>query len=240
MRANPFVTSAILFAFIGAALSLVVPMGWMSLAYLFGPSEAASHYLVYVSASAAVFGSAFGAVLGVTRERVRLLAERDDLTGLFNQSAFLRTASFLLQLAIRHNEPLAVMMLDLDHFKEVNDKNNHLVGSYVLKQVARIITETTRNSDLTARFGGDEYIFCLPRTDLKSATEVAERIRIAIAAKPFETRGYSAKVTASIGVAAVQASAGFELNHLIELADKALYTAKAQGRNRVITLMLNA
>ncbi len=239
MRANPFVKSALVFSLAGAVLSLAVPMGWMSFAYLGGPT-AESRYLAYVTAASGAFGALFGAVLGVTREKVRLLAERDDLTGLFNQSAFLRTASFLLHLAIRHHEPLAVMMLDLDHFKEVNDKHNHLVGSYVLKQVARIISETTRKSDLTARFGGDEYVFCLPRTDLKGAQDVADRIRNAIAAKPFETRGHSVKVTASIGVAATQANAQLELNHLIELADQALYTAKAQGRNRVMTLMLNA
>jgi diguanylate cyclase (GGDEF)-like protein len=240
MRANPFVKSALVFSVIGMATSLVLPMGWMSLSYLLGSQADERLFLSYVTVAATCFGAVFGAVLGVTRERVRLLSERDDLTGLFNQSAFLRTASFLLHLAVRHNEPLAVMMLDLDHFKEVNDKHNHLVGSYVLKQVARIITETTRKSDLTARFGGDEYVFCLPRTDLKQAAEVADRIRAAISAKPFETRGHAVKVTASIGVAAARATAGLELNHLIELADKALYTAKAQGRNRVMTLMLNA
>lgn len=239
MRANPFVKSALIFALAGAVLSLAVPMGWMSLAYLSGPSTAEKS-LIYVTISSAVFGALFGAALGISREKVRLLAERDDLTGLFNQSAFLRTASFLLHLAIRHHEPISVMMMDLDHFKEVNDKHNHLVGSYVLKQVARIISESTRKSDLTARFGGDEYVFCLPRTDLKHAAEVADRIRLAIAAKPFETRGHSVKVTASFGVAATQAKAQLELNHLIELADQALYTAKAQGRNRVMTLMLNA
>lgn len=239
MQANPFVKSAILCGLIGAVLSLALPMGWMSLSYLLGAAPDDKRVLFYLTLAGGTICVGAGIAIGILRERVRLLAERDDLTGLFNQSAFLRTASFLLLLAVRHHEPMAVMMLDIDHFKDVNDKHNHLVGSYVLKQIARIIGETTRKSDLTARFGGDEYVFCLPRTELKGAGDVAERIRNAIAAKPFETRGHTVRVTASIGVAAVMATPGLELNHLIELADKALYTAKAQGRNKVVTLMLN-
>ncbi len=218
-------------------LSPLALVGWLALTRL--GLEGESHFLIYLALFSALLCTAFGVTFGIQLARIRLLAERDDLTGLFNQSAFMRTAGFLLHLAIRHSEPLAVMMLDIDHFKNVNDQHNHLVGSYVLKKMAELIVESTRKSDLTARFGGDEYIFCLPRTDLKHATDVAERVRSRIASVNFMTRGHSVKVTVSIGVAVVKAVPGLELNRLVELADQALYTAKDQGRNRVVTLSLN-
>lgn len=219
---------------ISVALSSCAPLGWKFIVYFFEIEPSSSWVFAYLLIGTAVSFGTIGILFGRFYERLKTATERDDLTGLFNQSAFLRTASILHQLAIRHGEPFSILMMDIDRFKEVNDKHNHLVGSYVIKQIARIVDRGVRRSDLTARFGGDEYIFCLPRTNLDGAHLIAERLRKEIEAETFIYGDHKIKVTVSIGVASCsQSNQEVPLSKLVEAADAYLYEAKGTGRNRV-------
>jgi two-component system cell cycle response regulator len=157
----------------------------------------------------------------------------DGLTGLYNRRYFDVHLEQLVEQAKHQNKPLSLMLMDLDHFKQVNDKYGHLVGDEVLKELSSRIKSNIRLTDLPSRYGGEEFTIILPNTDLVETQIVAERIREVIAANPFKitVEPYELKVTISIGVAL------FDINDtpqaLIKKADKALYLAKESGRNKV-------
>jgi diguanylate cyclase (GGDEF)-like protein len=157
-------------------------------------------------------------------------AATDALTGLPNARALDETLVRLIAHARRGSAPLAAVMLDLDHFKRLNDTCGHDLANDVLAAVARCISESVRASDFAARFGGEEFTLLLPDTDQEGGVVVAEKVRLAIAA--LEVPGVGRRVTASLGVAAypVDAVAGREL---LRSADRAMYVAKRSGRNRV-------
>jgi two-component system cell cycle response regulator len=130
---------------------------------------------------------------------------------------------------------LCVVMLDIDHFKKVNDSYGHLVGDDVLRDIGRLLLNTIRGSDIVARYGGEEFVLLLPETDEVGAVSFAERIRTAVEAYEFD-RGDDQpplKLTASIGVAVFPAARVDTVEDLFSRADSALYRAKADGRNRV-------
>jgi diguanylate cyclase (GGDEF)-like protein len=159
-------------------------------------------------------------------------AARDPLTLLRNRRSFddvfgAETARF-----DRYGRPLALLMLDLDHFKAVNDRYGHEAGDEVLRRAAAILAECVRDVDTVARFGGEEFVVLMPETPLKAALEAGERIRAAIEATPVPWRGSSIPLTISIGVAAAPEIVATPAE-LISSADVALYDAKGQGRNRV-------
>lgn len=240
MLARTIYRPRLIFTLFGVVASLGAPLGWRLLTLIFSIPQSSPYVYAYMSLATTIVFAMMGIILGSLYERIKSAAERDDLTGLFNQSAFIRTASVLQQLAIRHAESISILMMDIDRFKEVNDKHNHLVGSHVLKQIARIIDRGVRRSDLTARFGGDEYIFCLPRTDLPGAQLIAERLRREIEAEAFIYGDHKVRVTVSIGIAACnKPKPDLALSKLIEKADEALYAAKNQGRNRVLGIQLD-
>ena len=161
-------------------------------------------------------------------ERLGELATRDALTQLANRRVFDERLGQELARARRHGTPLALLLLDIDHFKAFNDRHGHLRGDEVLCSVATILTENIRETDLAARFGGEEFAVLLPDTSEEEAARLAERMRAAIAEEPWRERA----ITASIGVAAYRAEmAG--ARGLIELADAAMYGSKAAGRDRV-------
>ena len=160
---------------------------------------------------------------------------KDNLTILYNQPAFFDLAQRHFQIGVRYDDHLAIIMMDLDHFKKVNDSNNHLVGSALLKQVAEIIASNLRDTDIAARFGGDEFIVCLPRTSLPAARIVAERIKSTIASHEFHYQERRLHVTASLGVAVMRCRYQYSVERLVERADKHLYAAKAAGRNALVT-----
>lgn len=223
------------FFVVSLGLSLGAPLGWWVIVRFFTIDPASSWIFLYLTLGTATIFGLFGSLFGAYYQKLKAATERDDLTGLFNQSAFMRTATVLHQLAIRHRESFSILMLDIDRFKDVNDKNNHLVGSYVLKQIARIIDRGVRRSDLSGRFGGDEFIFCLPKTGVDAAHLIAERLRREIEAETFVYGTHRVRVTVSIGVASCnQANLDVPLSFLIEKADEALYAAKKDGRNRVV------
>jgi diguanylate cyclase (GGDEF)-like protein len=160
------------------------------------------------------------------------MAERDALTGLANRRRLRAAGEEEYRRARRFGHPLAALMLDLDHFKQVNDRYGHGAGDDVLREVAHRIHATVREIDVPARYGGEEFAVLLPETGLDTAREVAERIRLAVMDSPVGTRKGPVAVTLSAGVAVTDARSG-DLGALLEAADGALYQAKAAGRNRV-------
>lgn len=163
------------------------------------------------------------------------LATHDGLTGVHNRLALMEALTRDASQAQRSKLPLAVLMIDIDHFKSVNDQHGHLAGDAVLREVARRASQRLRHADMLARYGGEEFVALLPHTDAEGALTVAEAIRQAIAARPCEVHGVSIPVAVSIGVnAAVPAPGAEGVEALLAGSDQALYLAKGQGRNRVV------
>ena len=166
--------------------------------------------------------------------RMERMAERDALTGLPNRRRLFEVGQDEYRRARRYLHPLAAVMIDVDHFKAVNDRLGHGAGDDVLREVARRLQATLRATDLAARYGGEEFAVLLPETTLETAREAAERIRLAVGEAPIKTRRGPANVTLSAGVAVLDEQMQ-ELKALLEAADAALYAAKGAGRNRVST-----
>lgn len=172
--------------------------------------------------------------------KLRKLATTDGLTGLYNHRAFQDILHRRVSEANRHGRSLAMMMLDLDHFKSVNDKHGHPVGDAVLKAVSTKVTGLLRNEDIIARYGGEEFAVILPETTIKGAIQFAERIRMGIAELVVKINSVSLNVTVSVGISANYPDQGdCDKSALIEAADKALYMAKNAGRNVVRVCLLN-
>ena len=163
-------------------------------------------------------------------------ANTDGLTGLANRRHFLEVLEREIERADRYRRPLALVMLDLDHFKLVNDNYGHAAGDSVLKAAAAALHRVSRDTDLPARLGGEELALLLPETHVEGASQVAERLRTLIAAeRHLSPHGTDFSVTSSFGVAAHMAGDG-EAVDLMQRADEALYRAKAAGRDRVVTI----
>jgi two-component system, cell cycle response regulator len=159
---------------------------------------------------------------------------RDALTGLYNRAYLLNQIGVLAERSASQGIGLAVLMLDIDHFKQINDRYGHLAGDDVLRQVAAVIRESTRSEDLVARFGGEEFVVVLPVSVPDLAADRAERIRSNLAERTVMAEGTGIRVTASIGLAFAPAGRSRNEMALIMTADEALYRAKAEGRNRVV------
>jgi two-component system cell cycle response regulator len=165
-------------------------------------------------------------------EEVRNRINYDRLTGLLTKESLYLALEQELRRCQKYDLPLAVLMMDLDHFKAVNDGHGHLMGSHVLQEVGRLIHESTRAVDVTARYGGEEFVAYLPEATTQTAHQVAERIRTAIERHPFTLDGATIRVTISIGIA-FHPEHGRDIRSLVSRADRALYRAKETGRNRV-------
>jgi diguanylate cyclase (GGDEF)-like protein len=166
------------------------------------------------------------------RSRAEALANTDELTGLHNRRALFAQGERALQDAMRQGRPAAVLMLDLDRFKEINDHYGHAAGDKVLRSFARAVSPTIRDCDVLGRTGGEEFALVLPDVDLKQALDIAERIRAAVAACTVHHGPHVIQATTSIGVAACR-HASQTLSDLLSQADDALLYAKRNGRNRV-------
>lgn len=162
----------------------------------------------------------------------------DDITGLYNTRYLEIVLDREFSLAKRNKTPFTVLFLDLDHFKKINDSHGHLVGSRILNEVGQEIKKTLRESDITFRYGGDEFVMVLTQTQLKDALMVAERIRAKIEKKRFLAReNMDIRLTASIGVAAYPEHA-VSKEQILKAADQALYGSKRETRNRVMPAIL--
>jgi diguanylate cyclase (GGDEF)-like protein len=156
----------------------------------------------------------------------------DALTGVYNRRGLFQLGEFEFQRSRRINRPFSVMMFDIDHFKQVNDKYGHAAGDQVLHQVAQRCLKNSRATDLVGRYGGEEFVMLLTETNLHAAHAIAERLRLGIMKSSFHTDAGEISITLSIGVA--EAGKTDTLEALIERADAALYQAKHTGRNRVV------
>ena len=166
------------------------------------------------------------------REELRSQAMHDVLTGIWNRRAVLDQLSCELDRSTRANTTTGVLMLDLDHFKKVNDTYGHLTGDAVLHEVAKRVTESVRSYDTVGRYGGEEFLVVLPNCGKAGIELNAERIRLAISSVPILTD--DAKITITVSVGATMATAGAGSNNdVLTAADGALYQAKEAGRNRV-------
>lgn len=178
------------------------------------------------------------------REANAKLAERsltDSLTGLRNRRFFDERLPEEFRRAQRYGDHLSLIMVDLDHFKSVNDRHGHQVGDVVLREAGALIRDSIRDPDICSRYGGEEFAVILPKTHLSGALAVAERVWKALAGKEYVVRGPSGSpdrvhVTASLGVAFYPSREVTSAELLVATADRALYDAKAKGRNRVVVV----
>ncbi|MGC2242975.1 MAG: diguanylate cyclase [Candidatus Aquilonibacter sp.] len=182
-----------------------------------------------------LFGTSLGFIL-MTKERAdsELIrtASMDSLTSLLNRRSFIESAERELHRADRQQLQTSVLMLDLDHFKEVNDTYGHPVGDLVLASFARVLRSTLRPFDVVGRYGGEEFCVLLPGTGIDEAVSIAERIRLVAGNTLVETRASTVAYAVSTGVVEARAS-DTSLSDLVDRADRALYQAKAGGRNCV-------
>jgi diguanylate cyclase (GGDEF)-like protein len=158
------------------------------------------------------------------------LARHDNLTGLLNRTALYEHLEREQARAARYDGDFCVVMIDLDHFKRVNDDYGHLVGDHVLQAVASALSGQLRGNDVLGRYGGEEFVAMLPETTLSQAKVLIERLRACVAALRPDTAAGPIPVTISMGLAAYRQ--GDSLKQLLDRADDALYRAKAAGRNR--------
>jgi len=166
--------------------------------------------------------------------RLEVLAHTDPLTQVLNRRALTVRLASELERARRYDSVITLLMVDLDHFKLINDTYGHLVGDEVLKEVATMLHNEVRSVDIVARYGGEEFVVVLPETSLVGATTFAERVREMVETNPFAaSQGEPVKITASIGVSSYPSTTIHSVDDLFARADEALYRAKADGRNRV-------
>lgn len=167
------------------------------------------------------------------REEMALLATLDPLTGVRNRRAILDYLDSDLNRGRRNNDPVAAVLIDLDHFKRVNDSLGHAVGDEVLREATRRMASALRSYDAVGRYGGEEFLVVLTSCWPQIARRIAERIRTVIAATPVSTPSGPVQLTASLGVAVTNWEYPVDLDSIVQAADVALYRAKGAGRNRV-------
>jgi diguanylate cyclase (GGDEF)-like protein len=166
-------------------------------------------------------------------DKVKALSIRDSLTGLFNHRHTMDQVANEFGRVGRYEGGVSLLMIDIDHFKAVNDEHGHPVGDAILREVARILKDTLRVVDSVGRYGGEEFVCILPHTNHEEARLTAERIRGAIADHAFRLGSQQCHVTVSVGVATYPSERVDSPGALLREADKALYRAKQSGRNRV-------
>ncbi|MBI5382035.1 MAG: diguanylate cyclase [Opitutae bacterium] len=217
---------------------VIVLTGWSTEEVDFAAMDAgASDYLVKDEITPRLLERAIRYILKLheTMEALRQLATHDELTGLFNRRELIRTLRDEAQRAQRFRRPFALTLIDLDHFKQINDTHGHQAGDHVLRQVADRLAAHIRAVDRVARYGGEEFALVQVEADRVTALDAAQRLCAQFAANPciLPERGLVLPVTLSAGVAAFPAD-GDTIDVLVEAADRALYTAKARGRNIAI------
>jgi diguanylate cyclase (GGDEF)-like protein len=163
--------------------------------------------------------------------KLRRIADTDHLTGLMNRRAFLAAAEDAMEFSNRYQRGMATLMIDIDHFKKINDSHGHAAGDGAIKRIAEVIGECIRTTDKAARFGGEEFVVLLREVDQATAQSLAERIRRAIESSPISYGALAISATVSIGIAVI-AEADRDVQDMIERADQGLYQAKNTGRNR--------
>lgn len=164
-------------------------------------------------------------------EKLQEMVERDYLTGLFNMRSMYERIDFELKRARRFKRNVSAIMMDMDHFKSVNDTNDHLFGSFVIKEIGVIVSKTMREVDFAARYGGDEFLIVLTETNELGTRAFCERLRLNIRNYIFDDGKNRMQLTSSIGFAVVEGAENIDARTLVRRADHALYRAKEQGRD---------
>jgi diguanylate cyclase (GGDEF)-like protein len=167
-------------------------------------------------------------------EEIYRLTIVDALTGAHNKRFFVEFLERELARCARYGRPLALLMFDIDHFKQVNDQHGHLTGDYVLREMSRRLLKRIRKEELLARYGGEEFAAVLPETGHSGAMEFAEQVRQIVADEPFAYEGDTFQVTISVGVVITQGTEPIDPQEFIKQADANLYQAKHNGRNCVV------
>jgi diguanylate cyclase (GGDEF)-like protein len=230
---------------LGLCLLLIAGSSWIRVGFTLGYEGPAKVSLLYVPRSLEPVFAALYAVMPMViatlllsllnarlRQQLRSRALTDELTSTMTRRAFGEQAPATIEVAQRRHHAVAVLMLDLDHFKIVNDTYGHAIGDQVLKGAAATLQANLRHDALLARYGGEEFVVLLPVDDLVAARQVAERLRVAIESATWSTSVKMVHgVTVSVGVALLDADGSLET--ALQRADKALYDAKREGRNRV-------
>ena len=197
--------------------------------------------VIFLWAFASIVVTSFGFLLMHTERaeaQSNRLAITDPLTGTLNRRVFVEFAERELAICRLENAPFSLMMLDLDHFKHVNDNYGHQSGDAVLKRFAEIVQDCLRKEDLLVRYGGEEFCVLLPRLTSERAQLLADRLRAQVAHASFTFSRHSIAITTSIGVSSVERGEKGNVDAILARADEALYRAKQSGRNRVIALPL--
>lgn len=166
---------------------------------------------------------------------LQALAQRDGLTGLSSRRHFFGLLEHEIQFSMRYHHPLTIIMLDIDHFKQVNDRHGHLAGDLVLKELAGLVRSGLRSVDMVGRYGGEEFVVAMPSTSLKLAQQTAERLRVLVESRFFQFDEQVIQITISLGVSQFNPHADQSMDDMLQRADAALYAAKNNGRNRVET-----
>ena len=167
------------------------------------------------------------------RDQLKELSIKDHLTGLFQRRVFDDMLTKEISRSMRQQQPLSVAMLDLDHFKDINDQYGHAIGDDVLIKMGQIFMSLMREADLVCRYGGEEFVILMPNTQLSDAQLISERIRIAVKSAQFKTDKGTINLTISIGIAELQLSQKELPEQFLKKADDALYQAKESGRDQI-------
>jgi len=172
-----------------------------------------------------------------TNERLQKMTFTDEMTGIFNYRFVKRQLEIEVQRAHRYEKPLSICIIDIDHFKDINDQYGHQTGDQVLKEVARILTQSTRSVDFVGRYAGDEFVIIFPDTSLQDAVRLCERIRKTVADQVLSAQEKTFHVSLSMGLADFDSKKRASAETLLEASDLRLYQAKRAGRNRVYSTM---
>ena len=227
------------YALAGAVLSLGAPIGLLLLRELVAPQSLSEELIseriayLYVFVATTIVLALFGFIIGRQTDRLAALSQTDALTGLANRRALSSLLEKEIRRSVRYGTPVSLLLIDVDGLKQVNDNHGHSAGDRVLRGVADAITESLRDTDVGARWGGDEFAIVAPNTTAEAALRSAERLVVRVAEagahQPWHT------TTVSVGIATFDPAhlIDCDLESLLRVADDALYRAKANGRNRV-------
>ncbi|MCG8338305.1 MAG: GGDEF domain-containing protein [Proteobacteria bacterium] len=222
---------------IGLSLSFLGPLGEWVLLTMFAQNKGNSILLSYIYAEFAAllaFG-VFGYLLGSYADRLEKLVITDKLTGLYNRHSIMDRLNEMFNMHQRYNEYFSLILLDLDHFKLVNDTYGHAVGDQTLIVVSEVISKEVRGTDHPCRFGGEEFLILCPRTNIEEAYNLAERIRMKVMNLRKKELGFSGPQTISAGVYEVVGDQNTSPTEALSKVDDALYRAKKGGRNRIVS-----
>ncbi|MBI9045336.1 MAG: GGDEF domain-containing protein, partial [Anaerolineaceae bacterium] len=170
--------------------------------------------------------------VNIFHKKLEVQASYDELTGLYNRRKFMDLFKREIAIARRYDHPLCVLLLDVDHFKEINDTYGHQSGDLVLQRLGQSLIKGVREIDLIGRWGGEEFVILLPRTNCEQALDVAERLREMVADLKIDVHENTVSITISGGISSSE-SGELEMDEMITKADELMYRAKTEGRNRI-------